>query len=680
MPDMDGTRGVRALGAALVAVLLFGCGRTALERDGSACSAAVACADVGASCGPIDDGCGHTVECGSCPEGQLCGGAGVANVCAPYCTDGWCWQRPLPQGNTLTDAWLSPSGQLWTVGPEGTLLRWAGEQWFRQPPMAGAPTLTSVWGAADDDVWVGALEGLWHWDGESWTAAQLSAPRVLTLRGSSSTDVWATTLQAVLHWDGTQWTESSPLSFTVNSVWVPGPNDVWLAGDLHAMHFDGTRWNELELPGQQLLDGIAGTADDDVWAVGGAIDSTHHVTALVEHWDGAHWQVQSTPSWPTIEATSWRSVVARSRSDVWVAGDEGDVIHFDGTRWESVPTGTAAWLNRLAAGDQLWAVGQGGTVLRWTDGAWHFLEGERGSWLDGLWGTSADDVWTTGADGFAAHFDGSAWVSTVGLNEPEHDLGVPGTAPGLSHLALFGSAPDDVWSVDRLDAADTQLQHFDGVSWSLTPTGPFARSPMILHAGCSVSPTDAWAVGTTVLHWDGSRWSELSGGWPFSTGGLNAAACLSANDVWMVGALGTDPGGGQVLHWDGHALTVVFAFAANLDGVWASRSDDVWVVGLGPPAQGVVLHFDGGHWSTSDWTSAVAGFDINDRWAQFTGVTGAGRDVWVTTNQGFLLHFDGHAWARVDTGTSGLLTTMWRASNGALWVAGMDDAILYHPP
>ncbi len=39
------------------------------------------CAQAGANCGPIGDGCGNIVECGACTAPDTCGGAGQANVC-----------------------------------------------------------------------------------------------------------------------------------------------------------------------------------------------------------------------------------------------------------------------------------------------------------------------------------------------------------------------------------------------------------------------------------------------------------------------------------------------------------------------------------------------------------------------------------------------------------------------
>ena len=40
------------------------------------------CADVGAECGQIGDGCGDSVDCGPCADGETCGGGGIPNQCS----------------------------------------------------------------------------------------------------------------------------------------------------------------------------------------------------------------------------------------------------------------------------------------------------------------------------------------------------------------------------------------------------------------------------------------------------------------------------------------------------------------------------------------------------------------------------------------------------------------------
>lgn len=58
-------------------------GQVALKPDageGQGCGLRT-CASAGAACGPIGDGCGALIECGSCISPKTCGGGGVASVC-----------------------------------------------------------------------------------------------------------------------------------------------------------------------------------------------------------------------------------------------------------------------------------------------------------------------------------------------------------------------------------------------------------------------------------------------------------------------------------------------------------------------------------------------------------------------------------------------------------------------
>jgi hypothetical protein len=55
--------------------------------DGAACRPRT-CADVGANCGPIGDGCGGKIECGTCSAPFICGGGGIPSVCGnPFADD-----------------------------------------------------------------------------------------------------------------------------------------------------------------------------------------------------------------------------------------------------------------------------------------------------------------------------------------------------------------------------------------------------------------------------------------------------------------------------------------------------------------------------------------------------------------------------------------------------------------
>ena len=62
------------------------CNQTTLICEQPPC-VPVTCQDVGFVCGEINDGCGNTLVCGTCPDWQACGGTSCQNVpCDPDCT------------------------------------------------------------------------------------------------------------------------------------------------------------------------------------------------------------------------------------------------------------------------------------------------------------------------------------------------------------------------------------------------------------------------------------------------------------------------------------------------------------------------------------------------------------------------------------------------------------------
>src|SRR5882724_1506064 len=57
------------------------CGGSGPNKCGTDPCSPRSCADIGASCGEISDGCGGTVQCGHCPANETCGGGGTSKKC-----------------------------------------------------------------------------------------------------------------------------------------------------------------------------------------------------------------------------------------------------------------------------------------------------------------------------------------------------------------------------------------------------------------------------------------------------------------------------------------------------------------------------------------------------------------------------------------------------------------------
>lgn len=48
------------------------------------------CSQANANCGEVDNGCGVMMNCGTCTNGQTCGGGGSPNRCGCQCDPSWC--------------------------------------------------------------------------------------------------------------------------------------------------------------------------------------------------------------------------------------------------------------------------------------------------------------------------------------------------------------------------------------------------------------------------------------------------------------------------------------------------------------------------------------------------------------------------------------------------------------
>jgi hypothetical protein len=223
-----------------------------------------------------------------------------------------------------------------------------------------------------------------------------------------------------------------------------------------------------------------------------------------------------------------------------------------------------------------------------------------------------------------------------------HVVPTPNGSNGDNGLfAVSASSPSDIWAVGQA------VIHFDGATWTAVPAphinGEFANQ---LDGVADISPTDAWAVGsfagTTVLgpgpisqlvieHWDGTQWSVFPSP-PFDnpnvTAELSAITAISANDIWAVGGA---EGGNLFEHWDGTAWTPTIAF---LGGGFASgaasadAADDVWAVGSSglssAQASTFVAHFNGATWQSVPSVTFASGTSV-----AFNGVVAlAPNNVW----------------------------------------------------
>ena len=152
------------------------------------------------------------------------------------------------------------------------------------------------------------------------------------------------------------------------------------------------------------------------------------------------------PPLPTVD-TVWGS----SSSDVFAAGDGGIILHYDGSAWSPIKSGTTVELPTLwgTSGRDVFLVGFSGTILHYDGSAWSPMESGTYNNLIGVWGTSGSDVFAAGWSGTILHYDGKAWTPMKS-----------GTTVRL--WGNWGSSGRDVFA----PGDGGTILHYDGSAWS----------------------------------------------------------------------------------------------------------------------------------------------------------------------------------------------------------------------
>ncbi|HVB22295.1 MAG TPA: S53 family peptidase [Ktedonobacteraceae bacterium] len=164
-------------------------------------------------------------------------------------------------------------------------------------------------------------------------------------------------LSLIEQWNGTNWNVVPGSYGTIFSgVTTVSANDVWAVGSDYSStqieQWDGTNWNMVPSPSPgsscgfcNILSSVTAVSANDIWAVGYYEDSSGHPLSLIEQWNGTSWSVVPSPN-PSPYINYLFSVTAVSANDVWAVGgylDSNRNYHtlaeqWNGTTWNVVPS------------------------------------------------------------------------------------------------------------------------------------------------------------------------------------------------------------------------------------------------------------------------------------------------------------------------------------------------------
>jgi hypothetical protein len=295
---------------------------------------------------------------------------------------------------------------------------------------------------------------------------------------------------------GLTWAAASPTTETLWGIWGSSGTDVFAVGlSGTILHYDGSAWTKMTIPPSvsscTVVD-VWGTSATDVFATMGG----SYACGGILHYNGSAWSISGQIPVPDSEDVyPLYALWGNESSNVYAAGQDGIVAHFDGADWSAVqlsngmcaePPLQAIW---GSSGSDIYAVDDYGTIQHYNGSAWTPTKvGDE--LLTGVWGSSANDVFVVGHEGKVMHYGGTGWTQ---VEEP----------------SLFGTGPhfEDVWGSSGSDvflvAQGGLMLHYDGEDWDQVTGLPAGTND--LHSIWGSSEDNVFAVGESGLILHGTR-------------------------------------------------------------------------------------------------------------------------------------------------------------------------------
>lgn len=503
--------------------------------------------------------------------------------------------------------------------------------WQWQYPQPQGDFLHCIWGLAADDIYAAAGTGtILHYDGNEWKVlTELKVDLIPDLMSESA-------------------------YFSIYDIWGSSASNIYAVGGISDMgdssgfilHYEGSQWSlELYEPLGNFYS-ISGNSASDIFVIGYG----------VYHYDGSRWSYMDSGA--KFPVSGWE-VWAASPSQLFVASNTHNLMHFDGVKWNNLPTsGHINYINsdlRAVWGskpDDVFFVGE--SIIQY-DGSTCRNMGTPNYSLQSVWGSSHNDVFAGGPH-VILHYDGNKWSS------------MPTDIILGSVSDIWGTASDNVFAV-----TNNTILHYDGNAWAAMTE----YDPVDYRAICGTTSGDLYMVtsdgvyhSSSMLNVDNNRDARQL---VYRLDHLTFADIWesASSEIWAVGnyfyyVIPEEVDRfGLIVRYDASSNeTTLKRTNASVTSVWGTSSSDVFVVGTG-----TIHHFDGQNWRDMDSGTEAS---LRDVWG--TSAT----DVYAVGEDGTILHYDGEVWRTISSGTGEQLNSVWGFSNHDIWAVGNRGTILHY--
>jgi hypothetical protein len=541
----------------------------------------------------------------------------------------------------------------------------AAANWVKVSPYPILPTanLYGVWVSPDNQVFAAGAEGVViRYDGQTWSQMESPVPGGLgCVWGRSASDVFVVSGRALLHYDGEGWRAvPGEAQESITSLWGFGDEvfGVTMNGQIFRSH--GSALTTVYLASEVLLS-IWGFSEHNIYAAG--------ANGLLLHFDGDEWS-----RIPSGRNENFRGIWSASDHDLYIVGDSG-ILYYDGRTFSEMDTPPGNY-------SLIWGTSQNniyawmieGQLLHFNGAGWQVVESLSSESVTFINGNAENNVYAVGTNGLIERYDGQNWEK-VSRDE------------ALSLVDVWGRGENDIFAVGNKG----RVVHYNGNGWTemVTPTGSDLSSVW----GRPGEKMIAVGQNGTIIESIGNSWTM---GPVLTDQNLTDVFGSSGNNIFAVG------NGGTVLHSDGIGWTrIVSATSHDFVNVWVDQDGRAFIISryfsdkdrgdsrLFPiwggdhiiydlyrysPASGLELLYEGISWNAviSGISNDAFVLDMNNNWG-------------VSMNDMFsvgtrITHFDGQDTAEMRVDLFGAwLAGVWGTPNKGVYAVGSGEAIFYYP-
>jgi hypothetical protein len=269
----------------------------------------------------------------------------------------------------------------------------------------------------------------------------------------------------------------------LNDVAIVDENNIWAVGYIkegdsiyNAAHWDGEKWEMIRvLSGHTAVTGISYFSRDDIWVTLG----------VVAHWNGNEWVLYHLWDMGIIhypEDGGVYQVWGSSSDNVWFAGNNGTLVHYDGSRFRRISNPWESqldWSKVKGMGNDVFVVG----YTRFSPFKSAFINIKNGECKTLMSSNTANGIWDSTLGIFS---DWGHMITFDILKEHLYVRAIQGTLKFpyskdyISHWIMYQDYPGDFY-VDMDTKAENdilmigairQFIHFNGKSWKSVFSNP----------------------------------------------------------------------------------------------------------------------------------------------------------------------------------------------------------------